>query len=90
MLKLPRIPEDPSNDLMKWFDKSCNVLNSLKDIMLSAYLERIKRLHGMSKKAKEVFWWPFTQHKLVLEEDVTVIDSRLGENFSVYKVHTTD
>lgn len=86
MLVLPRVPEDPSNDLMEWFDESCGVFDSLREKMLSAYSERIKRLHDMPKKAREVFWWPFTQHKLVPERDVTVIDSRCGENFAVFKV----
>ncbi|TXG61009.1 hypothetical protein EZV62_012372 [Acer yangbiense] len=85
VLVLPPIPQDPSNDLMEWFDESHDIFNSLKDIMLSAYTERIQRLHDMTKKAGEIFWWPFTQHGLVPEETVTVIDSRCGENFSVYK-----
>ncbi|KAL5775185.1 hypothetical protein ACOSP7_012742 [Xanthoceras sorbifolium] len=85
VLVLPPIPQDSSNDLMEWFDASHNVFNSLKDIMLSAHSKRIQRLHDMAKRAGEVFWWPFTQHGLVPEETVTIIDSRCGENFSVYK-----
>ncbi|TYH36421.1 hypothetical protein ES332_D13G263800v1 [Gossypium tomentosum] len=87
---LPPIPQDPSNDLMEWFDESCNVFNSLKDIMLEAYLERMRRLNEMPRKAGDVFWWPFTQHKLVPPSAVTVIDSRYGENFSVYKVQNKE
>jgi dethiobiotin synthetase/adenosylmethionine--8-amino-7-oxononanoate aminotransferase len=86
VLVLPPIPEDLSNDLMEWFDESCGVFDSLKEKMLSAYSERIKRLHDMPKKAREIFWWPFTQHKLVPEGAVTVIDSRYGENFAIFKV----
>ncbi|KAE8056780.1 hypothetical protein FH972_013519 [Carpinus fangiana] len=82
---LPPIPEDLSNDLMEWFDESCGVFDSLKEKMLSAYSERIKRLHDMPKKAREIFWWPFTQHKLVPKGAVTVIDSRYGENFAIFK-----
>ncbi|KAK8619937.1 hypothetical protein V6N13_066433 [Hibiscus sabdariffa] len=87
---LPPIPQDPSNDLMEWFDESCNVFNSLKDIMLEAYLERMRRLNEMPRRAGDVFWWPFTQHKLVPPSTVTVIDSRYGENFSVYKVQNKE
>lgn len=86
VLVLPTLPQDSSNDLMEWFDESCDVFNSLKNIMLSAYSERIEQLHDMPKRARELFWWPFTQHGLVPEETVTVIDSRCGENFSVYQV----
>ncbi|XVF34248.1 hypothetical protein REPUB_Repub18cG0043300 [Reevesia pubescens] len=90
VLVLPPIPQDPSNDLMEWFDESQNVFNSLKDIMLEAYIERIRRLNEMPRRAGDVFWWPFTQHKLVPPCTVTVIDSRCGENFSVYKVQNKE
>lgn len=85
VLVLPTIPKDMSDDLITWFDKSQTVFTSLKEIMLSTFLERTQRLHEMRKKSCNVFWWPFTQHKLVPEEKVTVIDSRCGENFSVLK-----
>ncbi|KAL1805778.1 hypothetical protein ACET3Z_028846 [Daucus carota] len=39
----------------------------------------------MSKKAVELFWWPYTQHKLAREENVTVINSGCGESFLVHK-----
>lgn len=54
--------------------------------MLSAHIKRIQRLHDMPRKAGSLFWWPFTQHKLVPEKMVTVIDSRCGENFAIHKV----
>lgn len=83
---LPPIPADMTDDLMDWFVNSRNIFDSLKEIMLSAYSERINRLREMPKKAMDFFWWPFTQHKLVADEAVTVIDSRCGENFTVFKV----
>lgn len=86
VLVLPSIPKDPLDNLMEWFDESQSVFDSLKWIMLSSFHKRMDRLHEMPKKAQEIFWWPFTQHKLVPEEKVTVIDSRCGENFAVHKV----
>lgn len=86
VLVLPPVPKDPSNDLMEWFEGSFNVFNNLKEIMLSAYFERIQKLHEMPTKARDIIWWPFTQHKLVPDGRVTVIDSRCGENFAVFKV----
>ncbi|XP_010443450.1 PREDICTED: bifunctional dethiobiotin synthetase/7,8-diamino-pelargonic acid aminotransferase, mitochondrial-like [Camelina sativa] len=85
VLVLPPIPKDPSDDLIEWFLESDAVFKDLKERMISTYLARLERLNGMAKQAGEVFWWPFTQHKLVHEEAVTVIDSRCGENFSIYK-----
>ena len=86
ILVLPPIPVDITDDLMDWFDNSQKVFDSLKEIMLSAYSKRLNGLREMPKKAKNIFWWPFTQHKLVPDEAVTVIDSRCGENFTVFKV----
>lgn len=83
---LPPVPQDMSNDLVEWFGDSDEAFNSLKEIMISAFSERILKLNDMAKKAVHTLWWPFTQHKLVPEEAVTVIDSRCGENFAVYKV----
>ncbi|KAF8701366.1 hypothetical protein HU200_033697 [Digitaria exilis] len=40
----------------------------------------------MQRKSKDLLWWPFTQHNLVPQDSVTVIDSRCGENFSAYKI----
>ncbi|KAG9455961.1 hypothetical protein H6P81_000469 [Aristolochia fimbriata] len=85
VLLLPHVPEDLSDNLLEWFEKSQKIFSSLLEIMLAAYLERIEQLHDMPKKAGNIFWWPFTQHKLVPEEIVTVIDSRCGENFAVHK-----
>lgn len=86
VLVLPKIPQDMSNDLMDWFGDSQNIFMSLRDIMLHSYRERVQSLLDMPKKASNIFWWPFTQHKLVPEGRVTVIDSRCGENFTVFKV----
>lgn len=90
VLVLPPIPKDPSNDLMEWFKSSHYVFSNLKEIMLSAYFERIKKLHSMPREARDIIWWPFTQHKLVPDGGVTVIDSRCGENFSIFKVEKTE
>lgn len=85
VLVLPPIPEDPSNNLIDWFCESSEVFSSLQEKMLSAHVKRLQRLHDMPQKAANIIWWPFTQHQLVPEQAVTVIDSRCGENFAVHK-----
>ncbi|XP_048133501.1 bifunctional dethiobiotin synthetase/7,8-diamino-pelargonic acid aminotransferase, mitochondrial isoform X2 [Rhodamnia argentea] len=85
VLVLPHVPEDLSNDLMEWFTDSRSIFDMLKNIMKSSYLERMQTLLDMPKKARDMFWWPFTQHKHVSEDGITVIDSRYGENFAVFK-----
>ncbi|KAG1326932.1 bifunctional dethiobiotin synthetase/7,8-diamino-pelargonic acid aminotransferase, mitochondrial [Cocos nucifera] len=86
VLVLPPVPEDPLNDLVDWFCESSKVFSSLQDLVISTHSKSIQRLHDMPRKAGNILWWPFTQHKLVPEEIVTVIDSRCGENFAVHKV----
>ena len=86
VLGLPQIPEDPLDDLTDWFSESSSVFNVLKDALQSFYLNRIERLNSMQRKSKDLLWWPFTQHNLVPQDSVTVIDSRCGENFAAYKV----
>jgi len=83
---LPQIPEDPLDDLTDWFSESSSVFNVLKDALQSFHLNRIERLNSMQRKSKDLLWWPFTQHNLVPQDSVTVIDSRCGENFSAYKI----
>ncbi|GMH03977.1 hypothetical protein Nepgr_005816 [Nepenthes gracilis] len=90
VLVLPSVPQNMSDNLMQWFDESHAIFTSLKDLMFSSFSERIRRLHDMPKKAVDIFWWPFTQHQLVPEDSVTVIDSRHGENFAVHKVQNHD
>ncbi|CAN4106517.1 unnamed protein product [Withania somnifera] len=87
VLVLPSIPKEMSNNLMEWFQEALSTFHSLDEIMQSAFLERTSRLRNMPRKARDTFWWPFTQHKLVPEENVTVIDSRCGENFAVHKIN---
>ncbi|KAJ3158472.1 hypothetical protein HK101_001311 [Irineochytrium annulatum] len=55
---------------------------------LAGYLDgwhkdRIWRLEGMDGKAREVFWWPFTQHKMVGR--TTTIDSAYGDHYLTFE-----
>ncbi|KAL6842248.1 hypothetical protein ACP4OV_027896 [Aristida adscensionis] len=86
VLVLPRIPEDPKDDLTDWFSESSSVFSILKDTLQSFHSGRIQRLNSMRRKSKDLLWWPFTQHSLVPTDSVTVIDSRCGENFSALKI----
>ncbi|KAL3538194.1 hypothetical protein ACH5RR_001560 [Cinchona calisaya] len=87
---LPPVPQDMSNDLTEWFKKSQTVFSSLKEIMLSAFHGRMQKLHDMLKRARDIFWWPFTQHEIVPIENITVIDSRCGKKFAVHKAGSYD
>ncbi|RAL50843.1 hypothetical protein DM860_015990 [Cuscuta australis] len=89
VLVLPPIPQEISNDLMEWFYQSQDVFDRLQKIMCLSSRARIEQLHYMTKKAHEIFWWPFTQHKLISKDHVMMIDSRCGENFAVHSVNNS-
>lgn len=54
VIVLPPLPQDLSNDLVEWFGDSDETFNSLKQIMLSAFSERIRGLNYMLKKAGDI------------------------------------
>lgn len=67
-----------------WLFENRQAFDRILSIMENAHVSRVKRLRSMSGKAGDVLWWPFTQHGLVGTENVTVIDSRTGDEFAVY------
>jgi hypothetical protein len=38
----------------------------------------------MKEQARSVIWWPFTQHSNLSPSEISVIDSRCGDHWSVY------
>lgn len=82
---LPSIPQDANDDLTHWFIQSGRLFSQLQLQLEAAYTKRISRLRDMQKKAGQFLWWPFTQHSLVPEDGITVIDSRAGDRFMIYK-----
>ncbi|KAG0624900.1 hypothetical protein M758_2G012400 [Ceratodon purpureus] len=89
VLVLPSLPEDPKKSLEEWFGLAEGKFLELRGVLENAHLKRLRRLEEMPKKASDILWWPFTQHDLVAQDSVTLIDSRSGENFSVYKADST-
>ncbi|EGD98940.1 hypothetical protein TESG_06303 [Trichophyton tonsurans CBS 112818] len=53
----------------------------LIDELSSKHTERLNRLDSMPAKAKEVIWYPFTQHNGMTPKDISVIDSAYGDCF---------
>ncbi|ORY77421.1 onanonoxo-7-onima-8-eninoihtemlysoneda [Protomyces lactucae-debilis] len=60
----------------------------IKEHLQAEHTQRLARLEEMPRKALDVLWYPFTQHKLVEEAKVTVIDSALQDEFAVYKAQS--
>lgn len=73
-----------------WLFDNRHTFGRLLDALESAHVARLTRLRSMAGKASDVLWWPFTQHGLVGRDDVTVIDSRCGDEFAVYAGASAD
>ncbi|KAH7441161.1 hypothetical protein KP509_03G027300 [Ceratopteris richardii] len=82
---LPSIPEDLNDDLIVWFTKTASRFNEIRDHIKVVHKARMMQLQSMQRKGGHYLWWPFTQHSLVPEDQITVIDARVGDNFMIYK-----
>ncbi|KAJ5263398.1 Pyridoxal phosphate-dependent transferase major region subdomain 2 [Penicillium angulare] len=51
---------------------------------------RIERLEEMTEKAKDLIWYPFTQHQGMQAKDITVIDSAHDDYFQTFNSGSTD
>ncbi|KAF3491348.1 Pyridoxal phosphate-dependent transferase, major region, subdomain 1 [Arthroderma uncinatum] len=56
-------------------------LLGLIDELSAKHTERITRLESMSEKARDIVWYPFTQHNGMSPKDIAVIDSAYGDCF---------
>ena len=86
---LPPIPrrrtqQASSGALRSWILQCHDKLNKMHKTMDEDHRRRTARMAASSHQALTTLWWPFTQHDLV--NKVTVIDSRFGEDWWVYKV----
>ena len=54
----------------------------------SRHQARLEELESMPRRTLDSIWWPFVQHSHYSQEkDVAVIDSALGDTFTVYNGH---
>lgn len=70
-------------DLKGWLQAAQPRLLDLHGHLRGWHERRVQRLREMPARARQVFWWPFTQQKNMVDGDVTVIDARAGESFQV-------
>ncbi|KAG1470417.1 hypothetical protein G6F56_002700 [Rhizopus delemar] len=83
--KPPSFIEDPVLELesmKRYYEELDEYLAPVIQHLDLKHKERFDRLETMAQKSRDIFWWPFTQHKLV--GDVTVIDSAYQDYFSTY------
>ena len=77
-----------SQELLDWFAAAEGTFQELATITADWHQDRLFRLRQSAAEARKHLWWPFTQHQLVGEADVAVIDSREGGRFTVYRPGT--
>lgn len=81
------LPEDngtPDAQLKEWLRNNKKSFDSMFSHASSFNTNRINSIVSAGKEALEVIWWPFTQHESVESKDVSVIDSRSGEDMVVF------
>ncbi|CAD7699109.1 unnamed protein product [Ostreobium quekettii] len=87
------IPEPKANDdHEEWVSSTKVWADTDGRTGLEYLLDCLRKAHGLRRqildtargRAKQCLWWPFTQHSTVQDSDVTVIDARCGEHFSVF------
>lgn len=87
---LPALPASKNRTaldgaLQEWLQNCAAAFDALLAQLVSQHQQRMILLGEAQSAAKKNFWWPFTQHSTVLQDSVTVIDSRCGESFAVYQ-----
>ncbi|ORY98514.1 pyridoxal phosphate-dependent transferase [Syncephalastrum racemosum] len=86
----PAMLEDPVKEqasLSAYYAQLDEALEPVIRHLDRVHNERFDRLESMAQKSKDVFWWPFTQHKTVKE--TTVIDSAYNDYFTTYRKDPT-
>lgn len=86
----PAMLEDPVKEQASLFAYYAQLDEALEPVIRHldrVHGERFDRLESMAQKSKDVFWWPFTQHKTVKE--TTVIDSAYNDYFTTYRKDPT-
>lgn len=70
--------------MTRWIEATAGTFDKLRHSLMDRAADRFADLDSMAKRARNVFWWPFTQHKSV-GLGTTVIDGRCGEQLMLYK-----
>ncbi|KAL3672793.1 hypothetical protein V7S43_002083 [Phytophthora oleae] len=76
---VPPMPEPLDN----WFVQHETAFADVNKALKSFHKTRLESFQHMEKRAEQVFWWPFTQHKKA--GNLSMIDSAHGDEFSVYR-----
>jgi bifunctional dethiobiotin synthetase / adenosylmethionine---8-amino-7-oxononanoate aminotransferase len=73
--------------LQQWLSDAGEQLTAMHAHLREWHDHRTARLLAAPSAARSVIWWPFTQHKGITDGNITVIDARVGERYSVVRGH---
>ncbi|KAK9837714.1 hypothetical protein WJX74_003664 [Apatococcus lobatus] len=97
VLELPALPQAPTRGsdtpavdaaLQAWLGASAAQFDSLLHLLHDSHAQRVAKLQRSAQAAADTIWWPFTQHQTLGQHDITVIDSRCGEHYSVFRARS--
>lgn len=73
--------------LAQWLVDAAEPLKAMHAHLRAWHERRVARLVTAPAAARSTVWWPFTQHKGMTDGSITLIDSRVGEHYSVVRGH---
>jgi dethiobiotin synthetase/adenosylmethionine--8-amino-7-oxononanoate aminotransferase len=87
IISLPALPPEPE-PLTDWYESQevQQILGSfVEDHLNRSWQDRVEGLQDMQSTARDVLWWPSTQHGLV-ESDCkfTIVDSAHGHDLQTF------
>ncbi|KAJ5757327.1 uncharacterized protein N7511_006021 [Penicillium nucicola] len=102
LVSLPKPPSRPSQPgaddqlrdeeaMLTYYEKSAqesDILRLLEEMTVKN-TERIERLEEMGDRARDLIWYPFTQHQGMQAKDITVIDSAHDDYFQTLKSNSS-
>lgn len=74
---------DPN--LKSWLNKNIQTFDAMIDHASENHKQFVEDLRSAGEKASSSVWWPFTQHASIKPNDITVIESRCGEEIVAYQ-----
>ena len=97
-LSLPPPPprgqtEEEDQEMMAEYYEKMTKLDKVEEAIFSLtekHQKRLENLEGMSTRAHDTIWYPFTQHREVSPQSIMTIDSASGDFFQTYNSTSKD
>ncbi|KAK4169615.1 putative Adenosylmethionine-8-amino-7-oxononanoate aminotransferase [Cladorrhinum sp. PSN259] len=83
----PHRSSDPASDthnMQAYYAATLPSLSTIPTLLSTSHANRISRLESMATVASKTIWYPFTQHKHVTPDRITVIDSAKDSHFQAF------